>query len=199
MASLFKSTKNTRQTIKGSHRYIRSDAVYELSEDDIKWLRDNNITTIVDLRTREEVAQRPSCLSSIEGFNYMNIPVTCDMKVPETQDLVSTSYIDMVDSTMWEIISTIENAQTNVLYFCFVGKDRTGVVSALLLTRQGAPDKDIIDDYVLSASHLKETLEEYVRVNPDADIEVMTPRAKYMEQFLAKLRNQVTPENDKSP
>ena len=44
---------------------------------------------------------------------------------------------------------------TRTLYLhCAVGKDRTGVVSALLLKLAGAADDDVIDDYLLSTSRI---------------------------------------------
>lgn len=41
----------------------------------------------------------------------------------------------MLDSQMYRIIDLICNAKSNVLYFCNAGKDRTGVVSAILLLK----------------------------------------------------------------
>ncbi len=36
-----------------------------------------------------------------------------------------------------KIINTIMNADSNVMYFCGAGKDRTGVVSAIILRKLG--------------------------------------------------------------
>lgn len=38
---------------------------------------------------------------------------------------------------MDNIIDTILNADTNVVYFCNAGKDRTGVVTAIILSNLG--------------------------------------------------------------
>ncbi|MCL2201525.1 MAG: tyrosine-protein phosphatase [Oscillospiraceae bacterium] len=185
MKSLLKSTKNTRPLGGGSLRYVRSDALINLSEAEVEWLLENNITTIVDLRSANEVEQRPCCLAGVAGFTYKNIPITNGGKIPEAPELVPSVYLGMVDEVMWEVISTIEGAKSNVLYFCAVGKDRTGVVSALLLLRQGAAHEDIIADYLLSGENLKEVLEELCRKDPSIDINVITPRAEYMKEFMA--------------
>ena len=50
MSSLLQSTLNTRTLPTGDLRYIRSDFPGYLSDDEVQWLVDNNITTIVDLR-----------------------------------------------------------------------------------------------------------------------------------------------------
>ncbi len=94
----------------------------------------------------------------------------------------------MVDDVMREIITTIEAAQTNVLYFCTAGKDRTGVVSALLLSRMGARRDAIIKDYMQSADNLEDALRAYVNEHPAVDINIITPQESYMEDFLNKVR-----------
>ena len=70
MVSLLKSTLNTRALPIGNLRYIRSDAPLMLSEEEVQWLRDNNITTLVDLRSEEELQRKPCLLANAEGFVY---------------------------------------------------------------------------------------------------------------------------------
>ena len=53
MSSLLKSTRNTRALPTGTMRYIRSDAPTNLTEEEIQWLLDNNITTVIDLGSEE--------------------------------------------------------------------------------------------------------------------------------------------------
>jgi protein tyrosine/serine phosphatase len=87
---------------------------------------------------------------------------------------------------MARIIETIESAPSGVLYFCAVGKDRTGVVSALLLKRAGASRQEIVDDYTASYENLKDLLDSWCCSNPDS--EVLIPKAIYMEEFLDKVK-----------
>lgn len=54
MGSLLQSTLNTGALPVGNLRYIRSDYPGKLTEDEVQWLRQNNITTIVDLREEKE-------------------------------------------------------------------------------------------------------------------------------------------------
>lgn len=182
------STLNTRALQKGTLKLIRSDAPNNLSKDEIQWLLQNDITTIVDLRDGGEVKRKPCPLLQNSEFTYFHIPVSGGNIIPKSSDMVSLVYLQMVDDVMWNIISTIENAKTNVLYFCNAGKDRTGVVSALLLLRMGASRAEIINDYLLSAGNLKKMLKDYVACHPEVDIEVITPKKRYMEEFLDNLR-----------
>lgn len=55
MGSLFKSTLNTRSLPIDGLRYIRSDVPLLLTDEEIQWLISNDITTLVDLRSLEEV------------------------------------------------------------------------------------------------------------------------------------------------
>jgi len=104
--------------------------------------------------------------------------------VPLCVEDVPRSYMAMADEKMEEIIALVENSPTNVLYFCNAGKDRTGVLSALLLRRMGASRQEIVDNYLITAENLKEMLAEFVSKRPELSLHVVTPRAWYMETFL---------------
>lgn len=184
MASMLKSTMNTRAIMPDSLRFVRSDVPDRLSEKEIKWLIDKNITTIVDLREEQEREHKPCSLTMHEAFQYYCMPVTGGNAVPKSCGEVSKSYIAMCDDKMDEIINTILNADSNVLYFCNAGKDRTGVVSAILLNKMGLSREYIIEDYMQSAFNLKEMIDAYVEQFPEIDREIITPREMYMEEFL---------------
>ena len=103
------------------------------------------------------------------------------------RDSLYIVYRQMVDEKMDKIIDTIMNTQSNVMYFCTAGKDRTGVVSAIILKRLGFSDEVIIDDYMKSKDNLMEMLMAYVRIHPEVDIEIITPHKENMEQLLKQL------------
>ncbi len=111
--------------------------------------------------------------------------------------MVHKSYLNMVNAQLGRILSLIENAPTNVLYFCNAGKDRTGVVSALLLLKMGVTDADIVRDYVISGENLRQMLQDRAAANPNIDIRVITPCAAYMEEFLLEYRKKVQNETGK--
>ncbi|MCM1286976.1 MAG: tyrosine-protein phosphatase [Clostridium sp.] len=182
--SLFESTKNTRKIIKNSFRYIRSDVPIFLSDKERQWLIDNDVKTIIDLREEIERQQKPCILENDSDFIYISLPVKGGNAVPISTSKVAVSYINMVDDVMENIINTIMNANTNVLYFCNAGKDRTGVVSAIILSKLGYSKQYIIDDYLLSGVNLKDELQLFAKNNPDVDIDVITPKSEYMERFL---------------
>ena len=86
---------------------------------------------------------------------------------------------------MERIISTIMEAETNVLFFCTAGKDRTGVVSALILKRLGFSEREIIADYMESKTNLLSFLTAYAAEHPEVDIRTILPREENIKTLLA--------------
>ena len=72
-----------------------------------------------------------------------------------------------------------------ILYFCNAGKDRTGVITALILKLLGVNDEDIINDYMITKELMSEILNKYAEHNDDI-INIITPQRYYMEEFLEK-------------
>jgi hypothetical protein len=186
--SMLKSTLNTRTILPDSLRYIRSDVPDKITVQETEWLVSENITTIVDLRTEEEHEKKKCPLAEDNRFRYLCMPVTGGNVVPELGDEVSKSYIAMADEQMRAIITAICGAGTNVLYFCNAGKDRTGVVSAILLAQAGMDDEYIVRDYMKSKENLLPMLEEFTKQCPQVDVRVITPHERYMKEFLEWLR-----------
>lgn len=71
MGSLFSSTLNTRALPVDGMRYIRSDTPLNLTREEIQWLLDNNITTLVDLRSEQELERKPCPLQKMEEFTLL--------------------------------------------------------------------------------------------------------------------------------
>jgi len=63
-----------------------------------------------------------------------------------------------------------------VLVHCQVGRDRTGLVSAMLLSLAGVPVESIAEDYALSADRLRPLYEELLRDEPDESVRARLQR-----------------------
>ena len=120
----------------------------------------------------------------MEEFTYYHLPVTGGEKIPKSREQLYESYQGMIDGQMELILDTILNAVSNVMYFCTAGKDRTGVVSALLLKRLGVPENIILEDYMESKENLIDMLTAYAEKNPEADIDIMIPKAENIRKIL---------------
>ena len=181
---IFQSTLNTRPILENSIKYIRSDVPTKVSESEKNWLLSNNVTTIIDLRTDEERARKHCPLIDDNRFSYYSFPISGGDKVPPSTDGVSKSYIAMVNTQFDAMIEFLLNAKSNVLYFCNAGKDRTGVVSAVLLYKLGMPLEYVVNDYMKSKFNLETLLNEFARQNPAIKIDVITPQERYIKEFL---------------
>lgn len=108
MSSLLKSTRNTRVLPTGTMRYIRSDFPENLTDQEILWLLDNDITTIVDLRSEEEAAKKPCSIKTQENFKYFHLPVTGGGDTPKSLEHLYTVYQQMIDENMEKILFRTE-------------------------------------------------------------------------------------------
>ena len=187
MASLLQSTLNTRALPVGGLRYIRSDYPGNLTDQEVKWLLQNDVTTIVDLREEKEYMVKPCRLEGEDGFSYYHLPVTGGGDTPESPDAVAGTYLAMLDEQMEKIIHTIMDAKSNVLYFCGAGKDRTGVVSAIILKKSGYSDLTIIEDYMETKDNLMGFLTSYAAEHPEVDINTIIPNEYNIKRVLEVL------------
>ncbi len=184
MIFIFENTRNTRAIFPNSLKFIRSDVPTVVSDAEASWMVEHNITTIIDLRTEAEQNRKMCPLSSDRRFLYYSMPVTGGDLVPSCVDAVSKSYIQMVDDKLLRTIDFMEASSSNVLYFCNAGKDRTGVVSAMLLANAGVSDDYIVRDYMKSKDNLTEMLNVFASKNPQIDINIITPNERYIREFL---------------
>lgn len=191
MGSILHTTLNTRALPTGDLRYIRSDYPGKLTDDEVKWLRKNDITTIVDIREEKEYETRPCRLENEDGFTYYHLPVTGGGDVPESPEAVAGTYLKMMDDQMNRIIDTIMSAAGNVMYFCNAGKDRTGVVSAIILKKLGYSDQVIIDDYMETKDNLMEFLMAYVSEHPEVDINIILPNEDNIRRVLEAMQDEL--------
>ena len=166
--------------------FLRSDVPIKVSDDDIKLLISSNITTIVDLRSDDEVLRKPCALINDENFEYYHCKIYGDGCLPTSACAVPDSYFEMVDEqkTVLNIMRVFAKAKGGVLYNCTAGKDRTGVIAALLLLLCGVGKIDILDDYQISMVYLEPMLEQFCKTNKDVDLNIVTPKIVYMEKFL---------------
>ena len=183
MASLLQCTANTRHVLPGSFRILRSDAPLSPTEADVAFLLEHGIRDLIDLRSAEEVARKPCPLAADSRFTYRHIPVTGGNAMPDSPADVPLSYLRMVDDQMARILRAVRESK-GVMYFCTAGKDRTGVVSALIQRENGMPPEEIAADYALSGENLQERFAAFRASHPDINVDIYTPKREYMLQFL---------------
>lgn len=174
---------------RGSERFTRWGSLYrgdlpkQVTQADRQRLRELGITTVVDLRSKEEIERKPDPLAQELGIRYLHCPLAGDGRVP-APDEVPLSYMEMADGTgqMAGALRAIAEAPQAVLFHCTAGKDRTGVVAALLFWLAGVSEEDILADYIVSGPYLQQMLRAYCEAHPGAV--VCPPQSAYMSSFL---------------
>jgi protein-tyrosine phosphatase len=142
-------------------RFIRSDSPFDLDDADIRFLYDYGVRTVVDLRQGDEARHLPSPLSKAPGFDYRNISFTEDFSLLGSLDYCPLEHLVPVmkgQHRVADILRTMAEAEGAVLFYCFAGKDRTGIISALLLMLAGVPAVDVQADYQVTYSYIKPKL-----------------------------------------
>lgn len=144
--------------------FYRSASLDNISNKDIEFLKDLNIETIVDLRRPDEIRRKHKSLGKIkENFSYYNFSLSRRSmrkeeieRIIEGKDSISKSYKSIVENTdtMRELFKILANTKKPILYHCQEGKDRTGIVTMILLGLIGVRNSDIIADYEISSAKL---------------------------------------------
>lgn len=158
------------------HVLYRAEAPTDLSERDWEMMRAAGVRTIIDLRSVSEQKLAPYDVPDwAERISYPlqqnDIPVVSSemmdrerMKAAAVHAFgksLADGYTKMIEDAperMVFLLNTIEKALDRgaVLYHCTAGKDRTGVLSAILYLLCGVEGADIVADYQVSAVYQKE-------------------------------------------
>jgi protein-tyrosine phosphatase len=129
---------------------IRSDAPIEIGPEGRAILRELDLRTALDLRQPVERELDPSDLDGL-GLELRHVPIIGeDFKVIAGMGL-DEIYRDLLERRGAELASAVrvlsEPNALPALVFCSAGKDRTGLVTALVLGALGVPDDQIVADY----------------------------------------------------
>lgn len=162
----------------------RSDLPKLMSEEEINYLLNKGLTTVIDLRKEEEINRNPSSLN-IKGIDYHNVNLLGD-KCPNEEKDIPKGYIEILSNkvTMYQVFNIIKESEGPVLFNCTAGKDRTGVVAMLLLLLANVYHDDIIADYQVSYTYLRESIRKMHRENPDLPAFLGNSKLEYMEETL---------------
>ena len=155
-------------------RVVRADSVRQLTDAGWEALAAYGVRRIVDLRWHDELAEDPRRDLDVE---VVHVPVFPDLGDPAWEAAEANlgdrgrEYAWLLDTGVDRFARAVESVADApagpVVVHCAAGKDRTGLVSALILRLAGVPHEAIVEDYVLSGRNLEHLIGPWVDAAPD--------------------------------
>ncbi len=173
---------NFRDIASINPRKLRKDVLYrsaylyhpELKDEFLDLLKSHRIRTVIDLRTTKECENNSDYKSFLIGIgmNYVNIPLDPQKYRPGEVELRYIKYDDekryrpalyeilprYLTKELREIFTALVSHEKPLLIHCHAGKDRTGMVLAILLSALGMSEDEVILDYRLATPDIETTL-----------------------------------------
>jgi protein-tyrosine phosphatase len=148
-------------------RIFRSAHLHRLTTNDIAQLQELGVRTVCDLRSADEISwtgigplfeggtvthvHHPFFGDSVRNYND-NRPRDIEERRSHWHARGYEDVLRMAGPTIADMFALLADEERYPLFVhCVAGKDRTGVLSALILRILGVPDDEIIDDYALTA------------------------------------------------
>jgi protein tyrosine/serine phosphatase len=207
-------TEDGHQT--ASARLLRADNLQELSPSDVeKLVRDIGVTTVVDLRSSNELeAEGPAPLDAVRDVRHAHHPVLPEIgantdvaaetlltlrsqaKSRYPLDPVCGHYLGYMEDRPDQLVGalrSIAHSEGAALVHCAAGKDRTGVVVAIALTAAGVRPQAVVTDYAATAERTEAIMDRLRRSRlyaSDIDsrpADLHRPRPETMTAFLEQI------------
>lgn len=147
-------------------RVFRSDTPQMLTSTDTEVLvGDCGIRTVVDLRLASEISEEGrGPLGACHQVHYINSP----LEMASTEGIPPGQILDhlyarcLASPSLPQAIEAIaEQVDHPILFHCAAGKDRTGVVAAMLLALLGVEPDAIVADYMRSRDAMPRIIERF--------------------------------------
>ncbi len=143
--------------------------------------------TVIDLRTQGEITYEPC--AELPGASQHNIPIVYGLKRQGVglyqqilnhmlddacaEDIVTQAFVSIV-SEQWDavlqVLALIASSNESIYIHCRHGRDRTGIIEAILLRACNVPYADILHSFLLSNIYMKEkNLCDFARMSEGMD------------------------------
>jgi protein-tyrosine phosphatase len=179
---------------------LRSASLRHCTAADVEHLVDRfGLRLVLDLRTRREIDRDgPSALATagVETLELSFIPEE-GRELPETEDDVDPLvhiYLGYLRNRAGNVVAAVRRLAAAdagpALAHCAAGKDRTGVLVALVLDAVGVERDAVVADYALSAERVEALFRRWTAASGEpmpADLTPHLPRAEAMAAVLEHL------------
>jgi protein-tyrosine phosphatase len=181
-------------------RIYRADDLSKLSPADIVYLGELGISTAIDLRSIGELNRAPSPLRGRPGFTYHHVQLLDGVNsapdgIPRIQNLpeMYKSLLPEAGPQIRRVFQILHDREgRGVVFHCTAGKDRTGVIAALILNLCGVSDEDVITDYALTYELMRPFFDVMAEEARKADTpipeQLFQSEPAFMREFLSFLK-----------
>lgn len=144
---------------------LRADDLVQLSPAGVKAMLDYGVRTVIDLRWPAEAEAAPS-IFQVEPGDVHYLPISLlgaseaewrAHRPPVSKEKWNCIVLDYAQPGIRAVVQAIAHApEGGLLFHCVAGKDRTGIIAALLLALVEVELREIVEDYTLSTENLRE-------------------------------------------
>jgi protein-tyrosine phosphatase len=191
-------------------RLYRADTLHRLTPADLQTIVDLGIRTVIDLRSYNELDQHGRIEAGEHEIAYHHLSMLdevagADRPAPSLSDdppaSLGEAYTRTLDVGTPAIAQAVrllaDGGGAPAVFHCMAGKDRTGILAAVVLGALDVPDDEIVADYVLTeetreardaflATHDPDYLV-YLKTLPSYALET---KAESMREFLLSMRSE---------
>jgi protein-tyrosine phosphatase len=168
---------------------FRADGLHRLDADDLEVLAGHGLRTVIDLRTKDEIEKRGRFPVDGLEVDYRHLPLIQTLWAPDdlavatsAHDFLIERYLVMLEEGAPAIVAALgllsQPATLPAVFHCAAGKDRTGVLAAVVLRVLGVEPDVVAADYALSAMAME-------RMRAWFEAEVPDAMAKQPPEFMA--------------
>ena len=144
---------------------LRDDDLSVTTDRDAQALANNGLAAVIDLRTHDEAALtgRGPLAGCAVAYHHLPLMESISAGMPDGDTRViehvamGEMYAGMVEEAAPQLataLAIIALAPGATAFHCAAGRDRTGVLAALLLLALGADDDDIVADYARTHANM---------------------------------------------
>jgi protein-tyrosine phosphatase len=186
---------------------FRSNALSAPSSADLATLGSFDIRTIFDFRTPGEIQTHPDMPPAGATETNFNLDGTQNVVTPaftspaDSFAYMQNSYVAFVADAgtrgrLGQVFRAMANTPGRHLYHCSGGKDRTGWVTATLLSIMGVPQDTIVQDYLLTNVYTQASIQagyqETLAADGQAAADIVYPVLIADQRYLYAALDQVT-------
>ena len=149
--------------------FLRSDSLHRVPLMARSTLFNYGVRTIIDLRRSDELQVAPNVFANSSDVVYHHVSLLADsllerkvapLSLPDVYRMILEQRQEQLRQTLATLAAP---GGFPAIVHCTAGKDRTGLIVALLLGLVGVPAATIVDDYALSSQYLVGTYLEEAR------------------------------------